>query len=476
MRIKISILAFSVALLLPSCKLQDGNEVVSSGTIPLYTSVAEVPEVTFDTQLTTINFTTTTNEDILLAPVEASEEKFLKIFGDYGMGDGERSSLEWTIYGMQVEFTWIASEEEFISLISDEDYQEWYDKYFEKRIDFEKKNNIYYQIGETLPKYPIDFINIRLNEFSAYENDISDDANIYTFICDFNLSENEARDVIAKVMLNPDRYGVSYRFTDEQIDAICKRDKAKITELFAQNQTIVKGEKYYPWGWFFYASVDEYKQAGITLDDLLSLNVKSSYDNNGFKTSYVFPYTHDRMQSNFYEFAESKVDVIELCGYDRDFDMPLPFSEYYANKNNEYFAFYGKIYTFDNYIDKYMLKDKSLSWVYYNKPAAYREAGITHAELSGMLPKYRKLGILSEVALAALEGKIDKYVAENINARFSERIGSTVYRVSVFFPAEEKESLETKILRLIKNDLIFESKCGIMDTLQTGRLPNGGSL
>ncbi|GHU77247.1 hypothetical protein FACS1894188_11150 [Clostridia bacterium] len=61
-------------------------------------------------------------------------------------------------------------------------------------------------------------------------------------------------------------------------------------------------------------------------------------------------------------------------------------------------------------------------------------------------------------------------------ATFTDKIGSTVYRVSVFFPAEEKESLETKILRLIKNDLIFESKCGIMDTLQTGRLLERGSI
>jgi hypothetical protein len=62
------------------------------------------------------------------------------------------------------------------------------------------------------------------------------------------------------------------------------------------------------------------------------------------------------------------------------------------------------------------------------------------------------------------------------SSRFSERIGSTVYRVSVFFPAEETETLEEKITRLIKSDLKFQSNRGIMDILQTGRLPDGGSL
>jgi hypothetical protein len=59
--------------------------------------------------------------------------------------------------------------------------------------------------------------------------------------------------------------------------------------------------------------------------------------------------------------------------------------------------------------------------------------------------------------------------------RFSEKIGSTLYRVSVYFPAEESETLEAKILRLIKNDLQSQSDRGTMGLLQAGRLPEGGS-
>ena len=63
---------------------------------------------------------------------------------------------------------------------------------------------------------------------------------------------------------------------------------------------------------------------------------------------------------------------------------------------------------------------------------------------------------------------------ENNNARsgwFTKRIGSTVYRISLYFPDEETETLENKILRLVKNDLLFESERGRMGMPQTGRLP-----
>jgi hypothetical protein len=72
--------------------------------------------------------------------------------------------------------------------------------------------------------------------------------------------------------------------------------------------------------------------------------------------------------------------------------------------------------------------------------------------------------------------KADREKSDARAGRFSERIGSTLYRVSVYFPKEEKETLETKILRLAKTDLQNQSGCGTMGLLQTGRLPDGGSL
>ena len=72
--------------------------------------------------------------------------------------------------------------------------------------------------------------------------------------------------------------------------------------------------------------------------------------------------------------------------------------------------------------------------------------------------------------------KSEREIINARSGRFTQRIGSTVYRVSVFFPAEETETLEAKILRLVKNDLIYASERGMMESLQTGRLPDGGSL
>jgi hypothetical protein len=72
--------------------------------------------------------------------------------------------------------------------------------------------------------------------------------------------------------------------------------------------------------------------------------------------------------------------------------------------------------------------------------------------------------------------KAEREINNAQSSRFSEKIGSTLYRVSVYFPAEETETLEAKILRLIKNDLQSQSDCGIIGLLQTSRLPDGGSL
>jgi len=71
------------------------------------------------------------------------------------------------------------------------------------------------------------------------------------------------------------------------------------------------------------------------------------------------------------------------------------------------------------------------------------------------------------------------------------KIGNTVYRVSVHFSDTSKERIEDKILRMAgndvsalpnnftnktKNNLAFAEKCGILESPQTGRLLDGGSL
>ena len=60
-------------------------------------------------------------------------------------------------------------------------------------------------------------------------------------------------------------------------------------------------------------------------------------------------------------------------------------------------------------------------------------------------------------------------------SRFSKRIGSSLYKVSVYFSQDSKETIDDKILRLAKNDLNFTNKCATIKTLQMERLSGRSS-
>lgn len=55
------------------------------------------------------------------------------------------------------------------------------------------------------------------------------------------------------------------------------------------------------------------------------------------------------------------------------------------------------------------------------------------------------------------------------------RIGSTLYKVNVYFNSASKETFEEKALRLMKNDLSFTSNNITMKPLQAGRLSKRSS-
>ena len=57
-----------------------------------------------------------------------------------------------------------------------------------------------------------------------------------------------------------------------------------------------------------------------------------------------------------------------------------------------------------------------------------------------------------------------------------KKIGSTLYKVNVYFNDNNHETLEDKILRLIKNDLNLTSKNATIGLPQAGWLPEGSSL
>ena len=64
-------------------------------------------------------------------------------------------------------------------------------------------------------------------------------------------------------------------------------------------------------------------------------------------------------------------------------------------------------------------------------------------------------------------------MVKNENRNFSymtRRIGGTTYKVKVVFSDTEHETMEDKILRLIRNDgLAMDGECGIMELPQMSR-------
>ena len=64
-------------------------------------------------------------------------------------------------------------------------------------------------------------------------------------------------------------------------------------------------------------------------------------------------------------------------------------------------------------------------------------------------------------------------MAKNENSNFSyltRRIGGTTYKVKVIFSDTEHETMEDKILRLIRNEAVTkDGTCGIMSSPQMSR-------
>ena len=52
-------------------------------------------------------------------------------------------------------------------------------------------------------------------------------------------------------------------------------------------------------------------------------------------------------------------------------------------------------------------------------------------------------------------------------SRFTKRIGSTLYKVNVYFSKETSENINDKIFRLAKNELNFATGTAIIKELQT---------
>ena len=69
-----------------------------------------------------------------------------------------------------------------------------------------------------------------------------------------------------------------------------------------------------------------------------------------------------------------------------------------------------------------------------------------------------------------------KQTANQAKLTLRKRIGSTVYVTKLYVKNDAAETMDDKILRLIKNDLHYTQKNDIMALPQTGRLPERSSI
>ncbi|MCL2638627.1 MAG: hypothetical protein FWD48_09695 [Oscillospiraceae bacterium] len=288
--------------------------------------------------------------------------------------------------------------DEFIELVDENEYENWQNKYLSKDF-FENWHGIH-----------------AVREIRALYTDFNEFINLVSFISDFDLSEQQVREALLKWNEFGDG-GVMYTkhiYSEEEITALATRNKEDIVALFRMGESwpplpLIKHDKLYAIGWFFYASPEDYKAHDITKDDMTfvikELNGFIAFED-GLNYGFAFPHFKDVIQQKFYDYFNGDICVMELCGYERDFDMPLAFENYWTNRVGSYWHF------FDSRTDYGLFKNNfnyTPHWIYYNNHEAYSEADITPEELTNMIPKFKALDILSIEAIAALENKIMLY-------------------------------------------------------------------
>ena len=88
------------------------------------------------------------------------------------------------------------------------------------------------------------------------------------------------------------------------------------------------------------------------------------------------------------------------------------------------------------------------------------------------------MGMPMETVKKRLTGTAQKQTMETAKPSFvlHRQIGSTTYRLGIYFNPNAKETLDEKICRLLKNDLQSPPANVTMEPLQAARLSERGTL
>jgi hypothetical protein len=252
--------------------------------------------------------------------------------------------------------------------------------------------------------------------------------NFYSFYVNNSFSESEFQQIVEELnAMETDiagLYNFFYSFSPELTNAIISKDETKVL-TFCDESAIVKGMNYYTPKWVYYNNIENYKKEGLLPSDLIPKMklYRNIYFNDS--TTYIDDLGLEALELKLYMYAiecNDNESVKNVCIYDRDFSMPLPYfiPAEESIQNEQTYKLYISVSEFRNRTNNSITMIKgseeySFAWVYYNKPTAYKVAEITPDELIAMLPKYKSLRILSEEAMSALEDKINWYADTYIN-------------------------------------------------------------
>lgn len=113
------------------------------------------------------------------------------------------------------------------------------------------------------------------NYYFEIPTDISDYANMYSFIVDFDISEQEVSDSLREenefsLSHSEWYYPVESRiYTDAEIEALSTRNKEECQRLFCSDYSIPVDDKIYPMRFWYEYSVDSYKVLDVDAAELL---------------------------------------------------------------------------------------------------------------------------------------------------------------------------------------------------------------
>ncbi len=115
-----------------------------------------------------------------------------------------------------------------------------------------------------------DEINAWISDEIVYEeiSGLSDYHNIYSFMRDFNISGEEAKEVFINTYNESISLGLEPNLTLEDIDIICSMDEQAIIEHFANPYAIVESNNVYTPLWIYNHTADDYLDAGISAEAL----------------------------------------------------------------------------------------------------------------------------------------------------------------------------------------------------------------